>query len=344
MERKALHPGLINWIVKYGHTKEDIMGDIREILKDLRGEIDESLYPIYESIVDNPSEEIIRRNKLGQFNSFVTRKASENVSKFPRWNDTNADKIGEYLGDSVININGINSRNFDYPSWLTSDGFSDVVNNENTPEDNKYIIQKREHMEEMKESQKKHKGELEEQHKHDKEQEIENLSKLKNKLENRKETEGNSEMKSFTVPDKFLQLGQKEYVKRKLREGAYRLNKDELSSKILKDIEDSKEEVVSNGINRKNYKRIVDEIYNEAPMYQIKREKELRGLMGIESSKLPEGIQNRLNGLIERDYTDDKKRRHFILPKKTPYWFINRNRKKSQKINPLLVIGIPNGK
>lgn len=341
MTSKALHPGLINWIVKYGHTKEDIMDDIRELVRELKGEIDESLYPIYESLLDNPSEEIIKKDKLGQFNSFIKGKITENISRFPRWNNTNADKVGDYLGDCIIDINGINSKKFDYPYWLTVDGLSDVVNNENTPEDNKYILERRERMNHERELEESHKKELEEHNKHAKEREIENLSKLKNKLESRKES---SEMKSFTVPPQLLQVGQKEYVRRKIRDGIDGISKEELSEKILRDIEDSKEDVVNSGINRKNYKRIVDEIYNEAPLYQIKREKQLRGLMGIESSKLPEGIQNRINGIIEKDYMDDKKRRHYILPKKTPYWFFNRNKNKSQKVNPLLVIGIPNGK
>lgn len=126
----------------------------------------------------------------------------------------------------------------------------------------------------------------------------------------------------------------KEYIKNKVRDGSYKLDKDDLHNMLTKD----KNKGV---ITDENIDNVVKAIYLEGNRYVVKNKKRiaqlarLQGYNPNEYAKLPEETQKEVNDYIVEKFNDDLRRKNlkYILPKDKPRW------QKAQvlfKVNPNL--------
>lgn len=360
----GIDPNIIDWI--YEHRENEnaipILERIHKIITNNQDFIDPGFYPVYE-LISNPDfidndiftsknknalKDVISKRVIdkSQYNSRLNRLEKIGKGGSKKWNDyKNINKyVEDWEDDLFINLSKKDNKNeIKYPSYLNKDGLELLINEYPSLKENKQIEDFFDKVGQKEEHEKQIKDEI---NADAKKREIENLSKMKNKKnkeieemqeEFKKTTEANSkELESLR--NSLFQVNQKMFIRKKLQNDADRIPKEEFLRKLENDIDNNEKEVIDSGINKKNYKKITDEIYNQAPFYKVKHEKTFRKLMGVESSKLPEGIQASINKIIGRDFENDYKRRKYILPKKKVNW---KPHTQSNKINPMILKGIP---
>lgn len=137
------------------------------------------------------------------------------------------------------------------------------------------------------------------------------LAEQKNKLEERLER----------IEQNQFQPSMREYIKNKVRDGSYKLDKDDLHMMISKDKNKGL-------ITDENIDDVVKAIYLEGNKHVIKNKRRIAQLARMqgynpnEYAKLPEETQKEVNDYIVEKFNDDlrKKNLKYILPKDKPRW------------------------
>lgn len=281
------------------------------------------------NVLTNPKTDIHEVTTKDKFRK-ITNSLEHSIIVKNKLRPSNDESIKEYIKEydlvselkkndgTPVKLNKLNFENF-----LNDEGLKIIKekNPELLKEETKRNLTKDEDHKKELETMKKEENERVNKHvakiKNDKEEEIEDLKK---QLENSKKI--------------VFQLNQRDYIKRKINEGVENIPKQDLEKKVLLQIENNDKEVIDAGINKSNYKKVINEIYTQSLINDTKNEKVYRRLLRSNSSKTPEGIQNKLNKLIEKDFQDDYKRRHYIVPKKKVEWT---KQKQSNHINPMIL-------
>lgn len=299
--------------------------------------------------VDNVRNEHIRTKTDEELEQYVNDKQKEYNDSYGYILSIMDDALDKYVNeygilDTNINKLGSKTKNFNLSGHLTDEGIFNYINhygskNENDNQytddyndnnikdrikkihDFNYIMNDyNDKIQQLKEDHKKQlETELQEQQAEANRSKLEAVAKMKHKL-TKDDSDISDSMKSDDEHSDelykhiILQDKQKQFINKKINEGAYKLSRDELRDVFIRQLNNNPLEANNNGLTKESIDKIIDSIYIEAPK-QIKNKIEgNKLLMNNLTSDVSDTLQAGFNDVIEDEYRKSIENHKYKLP------------------------------